>query len=97
MEKISAYLRYNGEKDPSELQIKINNALESAGVSAAAYSVSAAYRTSNGMTCPAWAVWFNADLLVTECIDSVEFNLLREKRYEKIANALKAVGLVTVT
>ena len=97
MEKLSVYLRFNKDDVASEIQGKINSALSNVDFHAVAYSVSATYKTTNGVTCPAWIIWFNADLLITDCVDTAEFNILSAQRYEQIVSALKAAGLDTIS
>ncbi len=93
MEKLSVYLHYNKDDIASEIQFKINSVLGKSDIDAVAYSVSATYKTANGVTCPAWIVWFNADLLITECVDTAEFNSRSAQRYEQIVNSLKTAEL----
>lgn len=97
MEKLSVYLRFNKGDTVSEIQGKINSALGNLEVRAVAYSVSATYKTTSGETCPAWIVWFDADLLITDCVDTDEFNILSAKRHEQIVSALQAAGLNTIS
>lgn len=93
VERFMVLVEHQKDDSEDELPAKINGALSESGIMASAYAASVQYtEESPGSICPAWSIWFNADLLITECTNVDTFNELKTQRRKQVVNVLQQMG-----